>query len=270
MSIGRSEDEGQTWITEIDWYEELSEAQLRYKQRQAATKTRLSHYTAFPQAVLIHSRTGNVVVAMGQSGVLVRLPTGVWQWVSVGPYERTIPDSVAVAMTVLSGEFLLALSFIPLGIATMTDYIGKARENTAWLVLGWFFWVAAVFFIIPGHRDPFGFLSLADLGYGFIVLSAIIAVIRAIAGTRQINDQGSRAATPTFIFAIIAACVFILPYILWTRAVIYRYELAQYLGTGAAILTSAIGHRYLVRIARVRPNNKKKERPKQEAETPSA
>jgi hypothetical protein len=126
-----------------------------------------------------------------------------------------------------------------------------------------------VVFLIPFHTPPGSLLPLDRYGYGFIIGCAPIALILAIAGIHQINDQGSRAATPTFIFAIIAACVFILPYILWTRAVIFRYELAPYIGTGAAIFVSVIGHRYLVRIARVRPNNKKNEKPKKEAETPS-
>ena len=79
--IERSEDGGQSWKTEVRLVGD--EARLAY--------IRVSGRNYYvepigPLDAVTHRPTGNVV-AMGQEGVLVRTPDGVWHWVAVGQYS---------------------------------------------------------------------------------------------------------------------------------------------------------------------------------------
>ena len=50
-----------------------------------------------PSDAMIDRKTGNLLLAMGHAGVLVRLPSGEWQWVEVGQYGYSDSDSTPVS-----------------------------------------------------------------------------------------------------------------------------------------------------------------------------
>ena len=83
---------------------------------------RLAH---LPQDVLYDVNSGNVIVAMGLQGVVVRTPDALWRRVGVGPYEpidyslanraRLLisPDEllfIAIAISIASTAFRIAVS----------------------------------------------------------------------------------------------------------------------------------------------------------------
>ena len=87
---------------------------------------RLAH---LPQDVLYDVNSGNVIVAMGLQGVVVRTPDALWRRVGVGPYEpidyslanraRLLisPDEllfIAIAISIASTAFVLPLATVPI------------------------------------------------------------------------------------------------------------------------------------------------------------
>jgi WD40 repeat protein len=77
-SIERSEDGGETWKREVD----LTDEGLKPK-----TPTKYAKNYG-PLDAMVHFPTGNVVVAMGLLGILLRTPDAQWQWIRVGNYYR--------------------------------------------------------------------------------------------------------------------------------------------------------------------------------------
>ena len=82
LGIERSEDSGKTWKREVD----VSGEQWQAKP-QTGTPVKVDE-TPGPFDAMVHRASGNVVVAMGHLGVLVRTPDSKWQWVRVGNYYR--------------------------------------------------------------------------------------------------------------------------------------------------------------------------------------
>ena len=78
ISIERSEDGGETWKREVD----LTGEPLKPKTPTSEAK----NYG--PLDAMVHYPTGNVIVAMGHLGILLRTPDAQWQWIRVGNYYR--------------------------------------------------------------------------------------------------------------------------------------------------------------------------------------
>ncbi len=103
-AIFRSDDGGETWVREFS----LSGVQARtaYYER-----TRPAGAETGPLDAVIHDPTGNLVVAMGHDGGLIRTPDGMWRWVDIGPYARVVIDTPGEVGGLLGGEIVLALLF---------------------------------------------------------------------------------------------------------------------------------------------------------------
>ena len=95
----RSADGGQTWQREIDSLS-LTEAEVTYYKR-SRDPLETDNWRQ-PQDLFIDRVTGNVVVALGQAGVMVRTPDGQWRHVSVGSYSYEALDSAKIG-SLLSG-----------------------------------------------------------------------------------------------------------------------------------------------------------------------
>lgn len=82
-TIERSTDEGRTWTVE-----------LHVSRRHVSAAN--EHYSGYggppqgPKAALYHPESGHLIVAMEWKGVVVRLPDGEWQWITVGPYAAEV------------------------------------------------------------------------------------------------------------------------------------------------------------------------------------
>lgn len=88
-----------------------------------------------PMDAMIESKTGNLLLAMGHLGILVRKPSGEWRWVSAGRYGHVtsndepldqadnIPDELPTALNPISADFVIdtqnayvnAMAFSPNG-----------------------------------------------------------------------------------------------------------------------------------------------------------
>lgn len=79
-TVDRSEDGGQTWRRELDSLA-LSEAEATYHEGRWPLATGVKRE---PQDAVVDKSTGNVIVALGQAGVMVRRQDAQWRHVRVG------------------------------------------------------------------------------------------------------------------------------------------------------------------------------------------
>jgi hypothetical protein len=117
IGISSSEDSGKTWKRVVDLAGR--EARDAYYVHSRPNSWSISG----PSDALIHDSTGNLVVAMGQDGVLVRTSDAQWRWVSVGPYRHEELNRIDQIWTLIYGEFWLSVLFALLLVSM--------------LVLGW-------------------------------------------------------------------------------------------------------------------------------------
>ena len=134
-SIEQSIDGGQTWQTDFVLHAP-TESETALQQRHQYNFYRVPS----PIAALIHQPTGNLVLAMGFDGVLLRTPDGTWHWAPVGLYH--LPDFRRIdnVISLLAGELLYALALIALMIGTLARRVSTdfwRLTMLAGLFLGW-------------------------------------------------------------------------------------------------------------------------------------
>lgn len=81
-AIEHSTNGGLTWVREVDLAGESWQGKPS-----SSTPVKLIEQPG-PADAMVHRPTGNVIVAMGHLGVMVRTPDGKWRWVRVGNYSR--------------------------------------------------------------------------------------------------------------------------------------------------------------------------------------
>jgi hypothetical protein len=159
--IERSDDGGQTWQREYA-VAPMSEAQSAYaEQGKIAAVVKKG-----PLNGIIDAATGNLILALGYEGVLVRTPAGEWRRVEVGPYHAIDLQQPDKVVSLLAGEILLAVVLIALVMAliapstrplkilpllTLVAVLGAIATMFAEIIfdpnLPWWFWLAVL--ILP-------------------------------------------------------------------------------------------------------------------------
>jgi hypothetical protein len=197
QAIFRSDDGGETWVREFS----LSGTQARtaYYER-----TQPAGAETGPLDAVIHDPTGNLVVAMGHDGGLVRTPDGTWRWVDIGPYARVVIDTPGEVGGLLGGEIMLGLligvvtaagaplfaqprrlgaaAAMPLlGAALLALYVGGVvpGEGETWFILSALaapLLAAGAFLLTRGRRGWLFFMVVLALNL-LIVLSATAPAI---------------------------------------------------------------------------------------------
>jgi hypothetical protein len=128
VSISRSDDGGLTWQREVDL--SGTEARTAYY---VTTRGDGEEYRSGPLDAVFDAKTGNLVVAMGYEGVLVRTPEARWGWVSVGKYSRVDMRNMSITLPLISRELWLA---VLLGIIVAGSLPVLAGRKSLWLLLG--------------------------------------------------------------------------------------------------------------------------------------
>jgi hypothetical protein len=119
------------------WKKEYSITPPSFREQAYLQKTRTGniYFEKQPSSAVFDPKSRNLVLAMGQDGVLVRQVNGGWQAVAVGPYEPHSLESAGLGgvLVLLEGELLLA------GIAALTVFsilsICGRRRKLDWLRL---------------------------------------------------------------------------------------------------------------------------------------
>jgi hypothetical protein len=207
--IERSADGGKTWQREVSL--NAGEARYFYYRKFLAYDAGAGPYDA-----IFDSHTGNLVVAMGFEGVLVRDAKGTWNQVAVGEYHHEELSSDKVA-ALLSGEIGLAIILLFL-IFPLLDRVeaGFRRRDIVLAVLSWVPWVFSVI------------LSPAGMGSYMMLMVIVLMLVSGISAvTWLVVNKTWKSRLSSILLGILlslcGAALFLTPYVLWGQGVIASY-----------------------------------------------
>lgn len=216
--IERSVDGGQTWKREIVF--RGVEARFAYYK-----ESREETWAARPGPLdaAIHEPTGHVIAAMGHEGLLVRISGDDWRWISINGYYREDINQVSQILEFLLFEFLLGLALAVMLLGTLALMAQKPKWAVfALAIIGWGLWGFAVIMSpavsMTSYLSVVTVIAMAATGV-FSFGWGIFGIVRAI-------RFSPRVLIPAGITAIIAALLFLLPYVLWTMGSIPQYSMA--------------------------------------------
>ncbi|MCC6905721.1 MAG: hypothetical protein IT326_07750 [Anaerolineae bacterium] len=229
VSIDRSGDGGMTWTPEFRFD--------RYQSRFLYTdRTRAYQSTTAPRDLLA-TPNGNLLVAMGFQGILLRDPAGNWSWVSAGEYHLEEFSGVRPALTLLGGEITLSLVLALLVGLLLWSAGFTFRERLrrighyAGLVLAALAWLAGVL-IAPAlsldqSYDAYFVVALLAFPVGISLLMAVFSLVM-----RLTRPYIHLSLWPVWLGAGVSAAAFLLPYVAWALTGVYLYRAAQSIALG--------------------------------------
>ncbi len=250
VAIDSSRDSGQTWQQEVNLGSEDARAHL--------IQRNFYSLPVGPFDAVMHSKSGNLIVAMGREGVLVRTAQGEWRWVTVGTYAVPEIHSLNQLLSLLDGEIWLAIVLLLLAMSTLilvARLLGRrqARQRlmVVLLVITWSGWCIILLGFRPaiytrGQWDPYP--DLMALAIGVVALLAGALALREI---RLLWRENQRGVISTLIIAVIIMLIFLLPFVLWVQGVIPFYATASVAAPIVTIVGLITGCFYLRRLNRV-------------------
>jgi hypothetical protein len=242
--IERSDDGGHTWQVE-HVTQPLSEAQQIYAARAEGGGSLRFFPDLFGSGVLLDASTGNLIVAAGHQGVLVRTPDGIWRGSSVGRYAPIDLHQPENVIALLADELVYALVVFALSAATMTP--GKlSRKVRLLLMLGWLALGGAVFFKLSFFQGNYSQLGSQFSVYGAI-LAGLLAAIAAAIRLTALFKINPKAVWATLGLSALAAGLFLVPFIVWSQNGIPFYVSALLYAVVLVAVTCYAAQRYLRR-----------------------
>jgi hypothetical protein len=219
QGIDRSQDGGGTWHS-IFTFAPLTEPDQTY------VKLTLPGNLAFgdpPYAAMFDSTSGNLVVAMGLDGVLVRRASGDWTWVSVGPYrhDSLSQDGIAGLLALLFYQIFLAI-LVGLGwIFTRSASLMNAPR--VWTILGWIGLAALSLLVVPDFVTSTYLATGTWIALAFMSIASLIALLVAIF---NLKGRFFRMLPGGLLQAALLAAACLLPYALWGMHILPVYTYA--------------------------------------------
>jgi hypothetical protein len=217
--IERSVDDGQTWHEEF---------RLIYSQAQEMLY--LNHYDRYkmstgPFDATVDPKTGNMIVAMGLEGVLVRSPDGIWQWRSVGEFQRVPIDKPAHTLELLSSELWLGITlmfFLPGVIASLKLGLqgSKVFSVAGFLIFSIAVWVLSDVYVLGKRAVLFWPVSPR-------MLLLPVTLVALVAFAAAIQQVGWTESAKLFGYSSIVFLCYFSPYFLWRLNVITQYNTAR-------------------------------------------
>jgi hypothetical protein len=222
-SIEHSSDGGQSWEVEY----ELRPIQQAARAYSVKTSGGNAIVTSPPLDGIVDPKSGNVIFAMGFSGVLVRQANGSYTSVATGNFTPARPAFGEMLFTVLSEEMIIALIFAGLGFATLSPPPKEGWLRITVLVLGWLAWGVTSIIFAPAIQE--GAYTYIFPHAGFI----ISGVITLAFVTEALSHKGAKAAGRSLALLLGSAVLYFLPFVLWLVNVLPIYYLA--LGFGVVL-----------------------------------
>jgi len=225
-AIEQSTDGGETWSAAFNLTGMEARIALYSRMRSGAYAA-----SAGPFDALIEPESGNLVVAMGYDGVLVRDPSGEWQWAAVGPFYHDRVNTAEELSHLLFWEAMLAL--IIAIAAAIGIYALRARRRWWVLVLAAVSLLAALILSLtspainwtPGNylAIPFGGVVIVA---GIIELVGMVFVLIDTLKKDAVERKGLLLALS--LLAVVIMIMFLVPFVLWALGTIARYGTAQW------------------------------------------
>ncbi len=239
QSIDVSDDNGQTWTQEFDLSSLSHDSRRIYFERGFYEKTSADsvRYRAGPFDAAIDEQTGNLVVAMGHDGVLVRTNDAHWQWVRVGDYYYrpsvfADPPQMAKLLTplVLGALTLMMIAAIVINVS-IGFWLSDDKDGATPLFMLWLLWFYAGF----PHETLFDSESILQLehlfsNFYFRILAYVVLFIACemiFSGLRRKEfhtPQDHPISRQSVVIAISVGLLYLLPYALWLNQTIYNYR----------------------------------------------
>ena len=231
QTIDRSEDNGNTWRP-VYSFSSLAEPDEVYIKLTHAGNISFGNP---PYAAIFDSPSGNLVVAMGLDGVLVRNASGVWTWATVGSYQHDSLQQAGVAgvMTLLIYQVLLAI-LVSLGwLFTRSARLMSGRAPRIWTILGWIAMGIVSLLVIPDIVTS-SYTAIATwIALGFMAVATLIALLVALA---NLKGRFFRLLPSGLLQGVLLAASCLLPYVLWGIHIIPGYSLALAASTGLVVI----------------------------------
>ncbi len=229
QSVERSADGGKTWITEYT-------SSATSEQEEAYVKMTLAGNLSFrqgPYAALVDPATGNLVLAMGLDGILVRSIDGKYTWAAVGPYQH---DSLKQAGVMGIAALLQNLIWVALLVALgwlFTRAVRQLGRGKVWVILGWIGLGVTSFVAAPQVASD-SYMGIASI-IALFFMSAATVIALLVASVRL---QGEffpvlRRALPQMVILGLAC---LLPYVLWGAGVLPSYVVAMAASIGLVVV----------------------------------
>lgn len=245
QGIDRSDD-GMTWFTELDLSGLTSEGRNLYYSRVGKGIANFNVFTGAFNA-LVHQPTGNLVVAMGHDGLLVRTPDARWHWIEVGPYRYENVYHLSSAIKILAEEIWLGFVLGILSLTTMVQPLGNrvGCMRSVLLRIGWVTWGVSLF-IFPTNRIVNTDGSAAwTISVGSILFSTIVIAGVALKNISDLYIERPKGLGQMGAGAILTMLLFLFSYVLWLYGILQDYDTATLLAVVSTISAILVGQYYL-------------------------
>jgi hypothetical protein len=198
-----------------------------------------------PLDALIDPASGNLLLAMGHRGLLMREVDGEWNWIAVGTYEffeKTYPEDVGILM---SNQFILAACFLFLGVSTGAAFLTKKWWLFVLLVIFWAIWLFFVFVSYPANTVPMvGYHSYGDYIHLFLWLTLGSSFLLAVFLFSTIVRHHRKDLRRILVAALIGAGTFLIPFFLWAYVLIPNFTIAAIFGCTLPFIPLLVGNQW--------------------------
>lgn len=235
--IEQSTDAGDTW-QRINDLPELNQDVREYLNHDPYYNhvELVQHYLPSPVSGLVHSETGNLVLAMSSDGAIVITPDRISHWVGVGRHQlNNLQDINWVINTLVIHQYLLPTLWCLILVTTIVLIEATSLSQNVfrhfWVSIGWLHWALLVFTAhgVLDFRGAIGDLGLTFVWGGSALLSLVlIAIPMMMWAIYYLFRHYIRALTPIIIAIVLASLAYLLPLALWTQGTIPRYYMAAF------------------------------------------
>lgn len=222
--IELSTDGGQSWADSLA----LGGVQARQAYYQL-TRYSVEGY-AGPHDAVVDPATGNVIVAMGNEGLLVlRAGSLDWEWVAAGDYRFEAITKPGQVFALLQKEIGLAVAVACVAVVFSTWGLLKGFGRT----------VGVIAAVVTAAIGP-GAQPATVSGYGGIIMAGfalgalLLALPMAVVGVIRLVRADKEALPGTLVTGLGAALLYLVPLILWAVGVIPRYSVAAWIAVVVA------------------------------------
>jgi hypothetical protein len=217
-----STDDGASWRLLRDLPELRQDARLLLNHSSSRVfAPEYPFYQASPVSGIVHTETGNLVLAMSTDGVLVIARDGESSWVAVGYNELADLSDWETNQKILNFYFPVLISLAFLIFVTTIVLIHQAMKSL--LVLGWLSWLTMLLLSNLPLQSINGFLFWGLMGSISLFLLALPLTLWA---TYHLVRHYESAIVGITITAILACLANFFPLFLWSQGTISRYYVA--------------------------------------------
>lgn len=202
---------------------------------------------AVPTDGIWDDRSGNVLFAIGQDGVVVMEPSGATAWSTVGPYY---PVKYGTRQ-VFSLTWVIIFHAATLPMVLFLVFAGYVTRSGVWgaavIVFTSIPWAASLIGVIPTagqHGASKGLLYLPAI---LIAVAAgfVAFLIAAASFPEDRRTFGSRHVATAVILSVLGVAPFLVPFFLWGNGAIPSFSIAKIWAVGmvVAYATAIFVHR---------------------------